>query len=104
MKRRHFLRNMIPATAILTSLVNGFTVKAFGASGIFESLAGAADNNNVFVLIQLSGGSDVLKNIVPVANYSDYLNLRKNIAIPEGKVLPLNGYSKAGLHPSMTGM
>lgn len=104
MKRRHFLRNMIPATAILPSLVNGFTVKAFGASGLFESLAGAADNDNVFVLIQLSGGNDGLNTIVPISNYSDYLNLRENIAIPEGKVLPLSGYAKAGLHPSMTGM
>ncbi|MEJ0081822.1 MAG: hypothetical protein WDM78_12935 [Puia sp.] len=37
-------------------------------------------------------------------NYGDYLGLRQNIAIPEGKVLPLGGYSKSGLHPSMTGM
>ena len=37
MKRSHFLKNMIPATAIFPSLVNGFTVKAFGAAGFFES-------------------------------------------------------------------
>ena len=104
MKRRHFLRNMIPASAIFPSLVNGFTVKAFGAAGFFESLAGAADNDHVFVMIQLSGGNDGLNTVVPIVNYGDYLNLRQNIAIPSDKILPLSGYAKAGLHPSMTGM
>jgi uncharacterized protein (DUF1501 family) len=95
---------MIPASAIFPSLVNGFTVKAFGAAGFFETLAGAADNDHVFVMIQLSGGNDGLNTLVPISNYSDYLSLRQNIAIPIDKVLPLSGYSKAGLHPSMTGM
>jgi uncharacterized protein (DUF1501 family) len=104
MKRRQFLRNVIPASAIFPSLVNGFTVKAFGAAGFFESLAGAADNDNVFVLIQLQGGNDGLNTLIPLANYGDYVNLRENIAIPEGKVLSLDGYAKSGLHPSMTGM
>jgi uncharacterized protein (DUF1501 family) len=104
MKRRYFLRNMIPASAIFPSLVNGFTVKAFGAAGFFESLAGAADNDHVFVVIQLSGGNDGLNTVVPLVNYGDYLNMRQNIAIPEDKVLPLSGYTKSGLHPSMTGM
>jgi uncharacterized protein (DUF1501 family) len=104
MKRRNFLKNVIPASAIFPSLVNGFTVKAFGAAGFFETLAGAADNDHVFVIIQLSGGNDGLNTVVPLINYGDYLNARQNIAIPEGKVLPLSGYSKAGLHPSMMGM
>ncbi len=95
---------MIPASAIFPSLLNGFTVKAFGAAGFFETLAGAADNDHVFVLIQLSGGNDGLNTLVPISNYGDYLSLRKNIAIPNDKILPLSGYSKAGLHPSMTGM
>jgi uncharacterized protein (DUF1501 family) len=104
MKRRHFLRNMIPASAIFPSLVNGFTVKAFGAAGFFEILSGAADNDHVFVIIQLSGGNDGLNTLVPIVNYGDYLSQRPNIAIPLDKVLPLSGYTKAGLHPSMTGM
>jgi len=104
MKRRHFLRNMIPASAIFPSLVNGFTVKAFGAAGFFENLAGAADNDHVFVIIQLSGGNDGLNTVIPITNYGEYLNLRQNIAIPESMILPLNGYAKSGLHPAMTGM
>src|SRR5450432_3142530 len=104
MKRRHFLRNMIPASAVFPSLVNGFTVKAFGAGGFFESLAGAAHNDHVFVIIQLSGGNDGLNTLVPISNYGDYVAQRENIAIPLDKVLSLSGYTKAGLHPSMTGM
>jgi len=95
---------MIPATAIFPSLLNGFTVKAFGATGFFEALAGAADNDHVLVLIQLVGGNDGLNTLVPISNYSDYNNLRTNIAIPENKILKLNNYAKAGLHPAMTGM
>ncbi len=86
------------------SLINGFNIKAFGAGGFFESLAGAADNDHVFVIIQLSGGNDGLNTFIPLSNYSDYYGLRSNIAIPEGNVLRLSGYSKAGLHPSMKGM
>ena len=104
MKRRQFLRNVIPASAIFPSLVNGFSLKAFGAAGFFESLSGAADNDHVFVIIQLIGGNDGLNTVVPIVNYGDYLNLRQNIAIPESKILPLSGYAKSGFHPSMTGM
>ncbi|HTS46016.1 MAG TPA: DUF1501 domain-containing protein [Puia sp.] len=105
MERRKFLKNLIPATAVFPSLLNGFTIKAYGATGFFEALAsGAADNDHVLVLIQLSGGNDGLNTFIPVEKYSDYNNLRTNIAIPEGSILSLNGYEKSGLHPAMTGM
>ena len=55
-------------------------------------------------MIQLSGGNDGLNTVVPIINYGDYLNLRQNIAIPHGQSLPLSGYAKSGLHPSMKGM
>ena len=104
MERRKFLKNFLPATAIFPSLVNGFTVKTFGATGFFEALAGAADNDHVQVLIQLSGGNDGLNTVVPISNYNDYNNLRTNIAIPADKILKLDNYAKAGLHPAMKGM
>ena len=104
MERRQFFKNVIPATAVFPSLVNGFTVKAYGPGGFFESLAAAADNDHVLVIIQLSGGNDGLNTFVPLSNYGDYNNLRKNIAIPIDKVLKLDGYDKSGLHPSMKGM
>ncbi|MBS1598957.1 MAG: DUF1501 domain-containing protein [Bacteroidetes bacterium] len=103
MERRKFLKNLLPASAIFPSLLNGFTVKAYGA-GFFEALTGAADNDHVLVLIQLSGGNDGLNTLVPISNYGDYNNVRTNIAIPQDKILRLDNYEKAGLHPSMTGM
>ncbi|HVM87871.1 MAG TPA: DUF1501 domain-containing protein [Puia sp.] len=104
MERRNFFKRVIPATAVFPSLVNGFTIKAFGATGFFEALAGAADNDHVLVLIQLTGGNDGLNTFVPISNYSDYYNLRSNIAIPSDKILKLDNYEKAGLHPAMQGM
>ncbi|HTQ66986.1 MAG TPA: DUF1501 domain-containing protein [Puia sp.] len=104
MERRKFIKNLIPATAVFPSLLNGFTIKAHGAIGFFEALAGAADNDHVLVLIQLSGGNDGLNTVIPIVNYSNYNNLRTNIAIPLDKVLKLDGYEKSGLHPSMTGI
>jgi len=104
MERRKFLKNLLPASAIFPSLLNGFTIKAYGATSFFEALAGAADNDHVLVLIQLSGGNDGLNTVVPISNYGDYNNVRTNIAIPLDKILKLDGYEKAGLHPSMKGM
>ena len=104
MDRRKFLKNVIPATAIFPSLLNGFTIKAYGATGFFEALTGAVDNDHVLVLVQLAGGNDGLNTVVPISNYGDYNNLRTNIAIPADKILKLNGYEKSGLHPSMTGI
>jgi uncharacterized protein (DUF1501 family) len=104
MERRKFLKNVIPVTAIFPSLLNGLTVKTFGATGFFQALAGAADNDHVLVIIQLSGGNDGLNTLIPISNYGDYNNLRTNIAIPQNKILRLDSYDKAGLHPAMTGM
>lgn len=95
---------MIPATAVFPSLLNGFTVKAYGATGFLQALAGAADNDHVLVMIQLTGGNDGLNTVIPVVNYSDYNNLRTNIAIPFDKILKLDKYEKSGLHPAMKGI
>lgn len=104
MKRRDFLRNTLPAGVILPSLVGGFSFRAFSAgSSIMQSLLlPVTETDHVFVIIQLNGGNDGLNMVVPIENFSNYVNARPNIYIPENKVLQLNG--KAGLHPSMTGL
>lgn len=102
MQRRNFLKQTIQG-AILPSLFNGLSVKAFGNSAFLQALGGV-DNDHVLVLIQLSGGNDGLNTIIPLEFYSDYNRIRPNIAIPEARVLPLNNNLKSGLHPSMTGM
>ena len=106
MKRRDFLRNTIPTATILPALIGGFSVKAYAADSPFmQALMGATvDTDKVLVIIQLNGGNDGLNMVIPIEGYGDYYNARTNIAIPQNKVLALNGNSKTGLHPSMTGM
>ena len=52
----------------------------------------------VLVVLQLSGGNDVLNTVVP---YGDprYADNRPNVRIPESQVLPLNDY--LGFNPNM---
>ena len=104
MKRRNFLRNVMPAGVLLPSLVGGFSFKAFSAeSPMMKSLnLPVTETDHVFVIIQLSGGNDGLNMVIPIENFSSYVNARSNIYIPEEKTLTLNG--KVGLHPAMTGL
>ena len=104
MKRRDFLRKSVPAGVLLPSLVSGFSFRAFSAdSSIMQSLLlPVTETDHVFVIIQLNGGNDGLNMVVPIENFSSYVNARPNIYIPEDKVLKLNG--KVGLHPAMTGL
>lgn len=106
MKRRDFLRHTIPTATLLPALIGGFSVKAYAADSPFMSaLMGATiDTDKVLVLIQLNGGNDGLNMVIPIDGYGNYYNARANIAIPQNKILALNGNSKTGLHPSMTGM
>jgi uncharacterized protein (DUF1501 family) len=102
MKRRDFLKNTVPA-AILPTVINGFSVKAFGAeSPLAQLLGGTTDTDHVLVIVQLSGGNDGLNTVIPIDTYSNYLNARTNIAIPQDKILKLT--DTTGLNPAMTGM
>jgi uncharacterized protein (DUF1501 family) len=102
MQRRSFLKHTLQG-AVLPAIMGGLSIKAWGHSTFLQSLA-AADNDHVLVLIQLAGGNDGLNTIIPLEFYSGYNRIRSNIAIPEARVLPLNKYTKAGFHPSLTGM
>jgi uncharacterized protein (DUF1501 family) len=103
MKRRSFIK-AAPAV-VLPALVGGYSIKAYGASPLVSALAGAdADNDHVLVLIQLDGGNDGLNTVIPLDQYSTLSTLRNNVLIAQNKVLPLNGTTATGLHPSMTGI
>lgn len=107
MKRRDFFKHSLPAAITMPALINGFSVKAYtGSSPLAQAFLGgnAIETDKVLVLIQLIGGNDGLNMVIPVEFYSGYYNARKNIAIPQNKVLTLNGTAKTGLHPSMTGL
>ncbi|MCX8020677.1 MAG: DUF1501 domain-containing protein [Chitinophagaceae bacterium] len=106
MKRRDFLFNSIPAAALLPELIDGYSVKALNPlSPLVQALMqGNTVTDHVLVLIQLFGGNDGLNTVIPFADYSRYYNARANVAIPENRILRLQGVSGTGLHPAMTGM
>lgn len=104
MKRRSFLQKS--AAVGIPALIGGFSVKAFTADSplVKALLASTTDTDHVLVIVQLSGGNDGLNMVIPISTYGLYNAARPNIAIPENKILKLNGYDKTGLHPSMTGL
>ena len=107
MNRRNFLKNTVPAAITLPGLVNGFSFTAYGASqNALASLLeeAGADTDHVFVLIQLAGGNDGLNMVIPLDMYANYYNARTNVAIPQSKVLRLDGTDRSGLHPAMTAL
>jgi uncharacterized protein (DUF1501 family) len=106
MKRRDFLRNTIPAAAVLPAVVDGYSVKAFNAnSPLLNALLNPTiETDHVLVIVQLSGGNDGLNMVIPISTYGDYYNARSNVAIAQNKILALNGYAQTGLHPAMTGL
>ncbi len=103
MKRRDFLK--AAPVAVLPAFLNGITLNAYGSSPMLSALAGAdADTDHVLVLIQLNGGNDGLNTVIPLDQYSKLSAYRNNVLINSPKVLPLNGYTNTGLHPSLTGI
>lgn len=103
MKRRKFIANT--SAVVLPVLLNGFNVKIPGRENIFTSLLNYTDTNTdrVLVLIQLFGGNDGLNTIIPVSNYRNYYNARKNIAIAEKNILRTERDASFGFHPVMAG-
>jgi uncharacterized protein (DUF1501 family) len=104
MKRREFLGKS--AAVALPAILGGYNVKALGEdSPLVRALIGSdVITDHVLVIIQLSGGNDGLNMVVPISTYNLYNAARTNIAIPEARILKLNGYDKTGLHPSMQGL
>ena len=99
MKRRDFFKTSLPI--VLPALVNGISLKALAETPLLRSVAREAGGSRVLVLIQLNGGNDGLNTVIPLEYYSAYHNARTNIAIPEDKVLRLEGFDGTGLHPAM---
>jgi len=103
MKRRDFLKTTVPVAAAST-VIGGIPIRTLGMeSPLIQALMGmATDTDHVLVLVQMNGGNDGLNMVIPIDTYSSYQAARSNIAIPQNKILSLNG--KTGLHPSMTGL
>jgi uncharacterized protein (DUF1501 family) len=102
MKRRKFI-SALSAAAVIPTIIDGISMKTFAASPLMRALANST-NDHVLVLIQLGGGNDGLNTVIPLDQYANLTTARNNILIPSASVLPLNGTSLTGLHPSMTGI
>jgi uncharacterized protein (DUF1501 family) len=101
MKRKEFIKNVVAGVA-LPVFFNGIPLKSIAGSSLAQSLRRLTDNDKVLVLIQLAGGNDGLNTVIPLDQYAAYYAARPNIALPEEKLLHLNGFDKTALHPSMT--
>jgi uncharacterized protein (DUF1501 family) len=103
MKRRDFFRNTVPI--LLPSLLPGVSFRAWAGSPFPFLKAAAAvrgvGEGRVVVLVQLNGGNDGLNTVIPLEYYDAYYKARTNIAIPQDKVLRLQGIDTTGLHPAM---
>lgn len=103
MKRKTFLQQTI-AGVVLPSFLSGISLKALAGSPLVNSLHNYMSDDKVLVLIQLAGGNDGLNTVIPFDQYSAYTAARSNIALPEDKLLRLNGFDATALNPAMTDM
>src|SRR5258708_1009178 len=100
MKRRDFFTRTIPSV-LIPSLINGFSIRALASSPFLEAITRDGGPDHVLVLVQLSGGNDGLNMVIPLEFYPAYQAARANIAIPEARILKLDGQDKTGLNPAM---
>lgn len=105
MKRRNFLQ-IVPAAGVSSFLVNGFSMRPFANTKIAK-IVGDCDGirDRALVLIQLKGGNDGINNLIPIAQYDQYANLRPTTRIGDTAYIDLDTTLKdskrVGLHPAM---
>lgn len=105
MKRRQFIKSTAAGSLVVPSLVNGIPIHTQEPeSWLRQLLAPQVDTDHVLVAIYLGGGNDGLNTVIPLDNYGAYNAARPNVAIKQNEVLALNGNSKTGLHPSLSGI
>jgi uncharacterized protein (DUF1501 family) len=103
MKRRDFIK---ASSAVATPIfLNGIPMQAEAANPLLQLISmGSLDNGRKLVIIQLNGGNDGLNTLIPKDQYANLLTARPSVLMPESSILPINGYTATGLHPSMTEM
>ncbi len=93
MDRRVFIKNTLAVSAFSSLLLSG------SLAGCFRRQS--SGSQKALVLIQLEGGNDGLNTVIPIDQYKNLIEARKNILIPEKKILRLNDTDIVGFHPSM---
>jgi uncharacterized protein (DUF1501 family) len=103
LERRDFLRHGLIFGAGATALAAGYAAvpDAF-ARAVYAAKAEGVNNDNVLVMIQLAGGNDHLRTVIPI-NDPKLHDLRPQLAAASVPMaLPLNG--SFGLNQSMPGI
>ena len=103
LKRRDFLRTGLVFGAGAAGLAAGYAAvpDAF-ARGVYEAKRNGVTNENVLVMIQLAGGNDGLRTVIPINNSLLYDMRPKLAALSVGPALPLT--SDLGLNKNLTGL
>ena len=90
-------------TTLFSSILNLGMVNAMASP-----LSGPSGDYKAMICILLSGGNDSFNMLIPNGDeYSEYAQVRANLALPQNDILGLNPITSGkqlGLHPSMTGM
>lgn len=105
MKRRNFIKNILPLTAAPFAL-NGVPIRAMSQGLMLQSFDCDQINDRAVVIVQLHGGNDGLNTIIPVDQYDLYRNYRPIIGVPDTgsrKYLDLIE-NEVGLHPDLVGV
>ncbi|MVM40622.1 DUF1501 domain-containing protein [Spirosoma sp. HMF3257] len=102
MQRRDFIKHSALVGVMLPQFLNGYSVRAMAQTSLMPAIGHDLPNDRVLVLIQLVGGNDGLNTVIPVDQYGAYQAARPNIALPENKILKLNGFDATALHPALS--
>ncbi len=109
MKRRRFIEQSLAYTGG-AFLLNGITFQEMQAMNGLRASAAISKNDRIMVIIQMHGGNDGLNAVIPISQYSDYYNLRPNLAISDTgqrKFIEvdskLSASQQIGFHPDMKG-
>ena len=96
MNRRNFLHNLAHVAAVpLIYNSMGFTNLEL------QELLYNSDSTKKLILIRLDGGNDGLNTLIPLDQYSNLINARPHVILPENKIIDL-GTNDLGLHPELT--
>jgi len=97
MERRKFLR-YTSATVAAPFFFQGQWIQTLANQSAFDVLR-SFNPNRKLILIQLDGGNDGLNMVIPISQYDNLANARRNILVDQAKILKLT--DETGLNPAM---
>lgn len=96
MKRRDFLHNLAHVAAV------PMIYNSMGFANLeFQELLYNSNSTKKLILIRLDGGNDGLNTLIPMDQYSNLVNARPHVILPENRIIDL-GTNDLGLHPELT--